>query len=59
MDYDLYRILPMETGNEFPMDNIRHFMKQLLTGVFQMHRVRAPFVQCSRTVGLGADQSSS
>ena len=42
MDYDLYRILPAETGNDFPIDNVRHFMKQLLEGVFNMHRVSAP-----------------
>ena len=40
MDYDLYRVLPAETGNEFPMDNIRHYMRQMLEGLFEMHRVR-------------------
>jgi len=38
-EYDLSRILPAETGNEFPMQNIRHFMKQLLNAVFSLHLV--------------------
>jgi serine/threonine protein kinase len=40
MEYDLYRVLPPETGNEFPPNNVRFLLRQLLEGVFAMHQVR-------------------